>query len=187
MSRWEWLWRLQSNVMHFISLKGEKVSGLSAWWATKHLEILIMMHVSVMDILDVSSGQTQWMWQPFIAQGMRVMSFPVVALVHQAINTGMKDEWRTTYLICGERRSIYLSQTWGPPRRRAADGWGSGRIWTGTHRRAPWLRSGCCSSAGVSLQGTGEEAVRCSQRTVSQKDGLYTGSLYWRREREACR
>ena len=112
---------------------------------------------------DVSPGRTWWMRRPFNARGgTRVTSFPSLSFIYLFIffqcirqNTAMEDEWRTTYLICGGRRSIYLSQTWGPARRRAADGWGSGRIWTGTGRTAPWLRSGCCSSAGVSLQGTG--------------------------------
>ena len=112
---------------------------------------------------DVSPGRTWWMRRPFnVRGGTRVTSFPSLSFVYLFIffqcirqNTAMEDEWRTTYLICGGRRSIYLSQTWGPARRRAADGWGSGRIWTGTGRTAPWLRSGCCSSAGVSLQGTG--------------------------------
>ena len=117
---------------------------------------------------DVSPGRTWWMRQPFNARGHEGDIIPASFFFFGCIrqNTAMEDEWRTTYLICGGRRSIYLSQTWGPARRRAADGWGSGRIWTGTGRTAPWLRSGCCSSAGVSLQGD-RGRKRCA--AVSQK------------------
>lgn len=137
-----------------------------------------MMHVSVMDIQMCHQARRGECGNPVMhgAWGWRhSLSF----FSASGKNTATKDEWRTTYLICGERRSIYLSQTWGPARRRAADGWGSGRIWTGTGRRAPWPRSGCCSSAGVSLQGTGEEAVRCSQsmsvREMGYTLGVFTG------------
>lgn len=135
---------------------------------------------------DVSPGRTWWMRRPFNARGHVIPAsffFFFCGCIRQ--NTAMEDEWRTTYLICGGRRSIYLSQTWGPARRRAADGWGSGRIWTGTGRTAPWLRSGCCSSAGVSLQGTGGgSGALQSVRNKGYTLGVVTGG---ERERKAGR
>lgn len=192
MRGWRWVWRLWRRVMHFkkevyFPKKGEKVRGRPAWWGAEHLEILIMMHVSVMDIQMFHRAGRGECGDPLMRGGT---SFPPLffcfffcGCIRQ--NTAMEDEWRTTYLICGGRRSIYLSQTWGPARRRAADGWGSGRIWTGTGRTAPWLRSGCCSSAGVSLQGTGGgSGALQSVRNKGYTLGVVTGG---ERERKAGR
>lgn len=90
---------------------------------------------------------------------------------HSWCQVAAEDKRRSTYSIC--EGSIYLSQAWGSSRRRAAGGSGSGRIWTGSGRRAPWPRSGCCSSSGVSLRDTGEKTL--SGETAEQQQGETTG------------